>query len=197
MPEFYAGLLAEIIGNVGKYVGFGGGGKAAYRCGAAVFPAVFGDEFDRIQVIGSEIVPPFGQAVRLIEYPAVDLTLGNGGNETVVAELFGGNQQDADVAQCGFVQYFGAFDHFDQSVEHSGAGNVFSEHSVQLVFHQRLQGRNDDGQPAVTVIAVECGNLITQGFSAARGQDRQRVQTFHPRLHNGALPAFETFEIAK
>ena len=142
-------------------------------------------------------MPPFRQAVRFVKHPTVDLALRNGVDEAGITELFGRDKQDADVAQGGFVQDFGAFHHFHQAVEHGRAGDAFFLQAVQLVFHQRLQRRYDHRQAAVAVVAVERGQLVAQGFAAASGQHRQRVQPLHTRLHHGALSAFKAFHAAK
>ena len=135
--EFNTQFLAEMLADLIQYIRLAGGGKAADR-------GMFGrtvrfDELRGIQVIGPEIVPPFGQAVGLVEYPAIDLAVFDGADEAGVAKLLGRHEQDADVAQRHPVQNVGACHHVQHAVECGHAADAAFFQIAHLVHHQRLQ----------------------------------------------------------
>jgi len=54
---------------------------------------------------------------------------------------------------------------------------------LELVFHQRKQGRNHQGQSAQKL----SGKLVAEGFPAACGKNRRRRLAGQQQLHNPAL----------
>ena len=91
--------------------------KAAHGGGCRSIAVALGNEFGGIQIIGAEIVPPFGQAVCFVEYPAVDLAVFDGFDKARIAELFGCDKQNADIAQSDPVQYVRALRYRQHAVE--------------------------------------------------------------------------------
>ena len=190
---------AEGLGEVGadfvQYVRFGSGGEAAD--GGQVAAVVFFDVFGGVAVVGAEVVSPFGEAVCFVEDEAVDLPLFDGGEEAGVAELFRGNEEDADVAQGDTVEDVGAFGDAAHTVQGIDAADAVILQVFDLVHHQRLQRADDDGEAAVAVVAVEGGQLEADGFAAAGREDGQHVFARHARADDGFLSACNVFDGAE
>ena len=84
--ELDAQFFAEMFRNFLKDVRFRRCRKAAHGGGCRSVVVALGNEFGGIQIIGAEIVPPFGQAVCLVEYPAVNLAVFDGFDKARIAE---------------------------------------------------------------------------------------------------------------
>ena len=69
-----------------------------------------------------------------------------------------------------------------------GAGSV--AHRVDLVLHQRYQGRHDDG----SAVEDDGGQLVAETFAAAGGHDDKGVVAVQKALYDGLLVAFEFVE---
>ena len=87
-------LLAERFTEMGDnflaYVELRGSGEARHRRGIDPFPRrELSDEAGRVQVVRAEVVPPFRDAVGLVEHPGGDLTLAYGCCEGTGSQLFG------------------------------------------------------------------------------------------------------------
>lgn len=141
------------------------------------------DEAGDIQVVWPKVATPFRQAMRLIENPGTDLTLADRSPESLVAELLGRYQQNADIAHLDFLQYLGALRHRQQAIQRCGALDVTFQQPVDLILHQRLQRRDDDGKAAVTMKPVQRRQLIAQRLAPAGRQDGQDVLTTHAGQH--------------
>ena len=63
-------LVPEVISYLVLDVWLGGGGQAEHRRSLAA--QVLSDEPGDVAVVGAEVVPPLGQAVRLVQHPAGD-----------------------------------------------------------------------------------------------------------------------------
>ncbi|MEZ1377040.1 hypothetical protein QVM80_29715, partial [Enterobacter hormaechei] len=70
--------------------------------------------------------------MRLIENPGTDLTLADRSPESLVAELLGRYQQNADIAHLDFLQYLGALRHSQQAIQRCGALDVTFQQPVDL-----------------------------------------------------------------
>ena len=150
-----AELALDDVNDLGADILLGGGGEALHRWYIALLCLCkLTDKTDGIEVIGSEIVAPFGEAVGLVKDPGADLALGNGGAERGIAQLLRRHQQDADIAQPHPFQHLGPLGQGEHAGERCGdlgageAGEV-----IDLIFHQRLQGRDDDGQQITALVA--------------------------------------------
>ena len=147
------------------------------------------DEARDVEVVGPEVVSPLREAVRLVEHPGGDFAMPQRVGKRRAAELFGGDEDDAEVAQAQAVEHLLAFERCQESVEEAGAVHAALQQIVDLVLHQRLQGRDDDGERAGAVEARQRRQLVAQGLAAAGRQDRQRrparVAVAHDRLLQG------------
>jgi hypothetical protein len=59
----------------------------------------FADKADGIEIIGTEIVPPFRQTVGLVKDPGPDLPLADQTDKGTVTQLFRRDIENADIAQ--------------------------------------------------------------------------------------------------
>ena len=90
-------MLADVIEHVGlcsRGETTNGGKRAVIR--------EFFDEPRNVLVVRAEVVAPLRQTVGLIENPGTDLSLGDGASESLVAELFWGDEQYPDVTKLDF-----------------------------------------------------------------------------------------------
>ena len=106
--------------------------------------AAFGDEAGDVAVIRPEILAPFRQAVRLVENPGADFPLRQHLAHAAIAQLLGGDEQDADIPQAHAVEHVGPFRHVEQPVDRRAAVDAALAQALDLVLHQRDQRRDDD-----------------------------------------------------
>ena len=170
--EFDAKTLPEVLDDLGDDRGLGGGSQAQDR-GNCVVSGLVADEAADVAVVGPEVLPPFGKAVRLVEHPAADFALIQGLSQGAVAQLLGRDEQDAGVAQAYLVESIPAFRHGQQAVDGDAGGDAACVQPGHLIRHQRHQGRDDDREGAGLVVAGQGGNLVAQGL--AGGQDAEDV----------------------
>ena len=64
-----------------------------------------------IEVVGTEVMTPLGDAVGLVEYPGGDLPLFDGRFKGLASELLGSNVQERVLAEPDPFQHIAAFDH--------------------------------------------------------------------------------------
>src|SRR5210317_1937178 len=87
----------------------GGGREAADRWYRLIlFLGELPNEAGCVKIVRSEIVPPLGQTVGFIEYPATDLALPQNISDSDAAKLLGGNVQDSGVSQSDPLEYLPA-----------------------------------------------------------------------------------------
>ena len=110
---------------------------------------------------------PFRQTVGLVEDPGADLPLADGGEKRGVAQLFRGDQENADIAEPDAFQDLGAFRHGQHAGEGGGdLGAGQPGEIVNLILHQRLQWRDDDGQQVAAVVTHQRREEIAERLSA-------------------------------
>ena len=133
------------------------------------------DEPAGVEVVGPEVVPPFGETMGLVEHPAADLALGDGLGEGAVAQLLRRDVEQRDVAQPDPAQHVAALRRREQAVEGRGKGRAGApDQAVHLVLHQGLQRGEDDGEDAAAVVAHQGRELEAERLAAAGGQNRQQ-----------------------
>ena len=139
-------LVAEVPDDVGDDFRLGGGRQALDQRQRLVRRGVaaFGDEAGDVAVIRPEILPPFRQAVRLVENPGADFPLRQHLSHAAIAQLLGGDEQDADIPQAHAVEHVGPFRHVEQPVDCRAAIDAALAQALDLVLHQRDQRRDDD-----------------------------------------------------
>lgn len=115
----------------------------------------------------------------LIENPGTDLALAYRTPESLVAELFRRHQQDTDIAHLDLLQHVRALRHGQQAIERRSALHIAFQKPVNLILHQRLQRRNDDGQAAVAMKAIQRRQLVAQRFTTTGCQDRKHMPALH------------------
>ncbi|OQA05419.1 MAG: hypothetical protein BWY66_02504 [bacterium ADurb.Bin374] len=188
-----AGLLPEIGADLLDHVELRRGGEAGNRRQGGGFPEHLLQERAQEQVVGPEIVAPFRQAVRLVDDDKADLPLGKGVAERAVAHLFGGDPQDVDIAEGDFFVGLRPLEDGKQAVERPDVRDAAPREGVDLVFHQRLERRYDEGQQVSLPRLHQRGKLVTERLAAAGRQDDEAVPAFEDRfddilLGNGRRP---------
>ena len=139
-------LVAEVPDDVGDDFRLGGGRQALDQRQRLVRRGVaaFGDEAGDVAVIRPEILAPFRQAMRLVENPGADFPLRQHLAHAAIAQLLGGDEQDADIPQAHAVEHVGPFRHVEQPVDRRAAVDAALAQALDLVLHQRDQRRDDD-----------------------------------------------------
>ena len=172
MEEPETKLALDDVGDLRGHILLGRGGEALHGRDGDLLPfGEFTDEADGVEVIGTEVMPPFGQAVRLVEHPGADLPLADGLPEGGVAQLFRGDEQDADIAQADAFEHLAAFRQGEHAVQRGrdpGAGEPGK--IVDLVLHQGLQRRDDHGQQVAPLVAHQRRQQVAERFAAAGRQ---------------------------
>lgn len=163
----------------------GRGGEAGDRGGHA--GEVLADEACDVEVVGAEVLTPARQAVRLVEHPGGDLSQAQGLGEGAVAELFGGDQDDAGFAQANLVEGRAPLGRREHAVEGDRALDALPDEVVDLVLHQRLQRRDDDGELAGARVVRQCRHLVADRLAAPGGQDGQQAGLVEAGNHDLAL----------
>jgi len=80
-----------------------------------------------------------------------------------------------------------ALDRRQQAVDRHRAVHAQLHQVVDLVLHQRLQRRDDDGEQARAPVVHQRGQLVADRLAAAGGQHRQQALARQPGRHDGAL----------
>ena len=176
----------EVLDDLGDDRGLGGGGQAQDGGNLAVSGLV-ADEAADVTVVGPEVLAPFGQAVGLVEHPAADFALIQGLSQGAVAQLLGGDEHDAGVAQAHLVEGVASFRHGQQAVDGDAGCDAARLQPGHLIRHQGYQGRDDHGEGAGLVVAGQGGNLVAQGFAGAGRQDAEDVPAGHDGFDDGLL----------
>ena len=137
--------------------------------------AELADHRREAQVVGAEIVPPLGHAVRLVddeqgERPLLDRVAKRGRGEPLGRGEDDRRLPAAELLERGLIVLTGG--QHDRRMAEVGQ-------SLALVAHQGDQRRDDDGQ----IVAREGGELVTEALAAAGRHDHQRVAAVERRLH--------------
>jgi len=118
--------------------------------------------------------------MRLIEHPAANLAQGQHLFDRPAAQLLGRNVQNGDIPHAHALHDLPPFGRRQQTINRRGKGGPGIFHQVvHLVFHQGLQRRNHHSQQTAAHMARQGRQLIAQGFSATRRQDRQQGLVLH------------------
>ena len=177
----------EVRADVLDDVVLGGRGQAQDRRRATA--VMLGDETRDVAVVGAEVVPPLGEAVRLVDHPGADVAARDRLPERPVAELLGRDQHDPRVAEPDRVERLAAFRHRDEAVDGGGAGDALPAHHRHLVGHQRHQGRDHHGEGAGGLVAHQRRKLVAQRLAGPGGQDAEHVGAGQVALGDGPLQA--------
>ncbi len=156
-PEMFYDIFAD--------AGGGGGGER--------HEGDVGEDFaegGELAVFGAEIVSPFGDAVGFVDGDEADVPAGEGLLEVVEHGAFGGDVEEAEFSGFEAGKAVAGFFGGEGGVEESG-GDSGGLESVDLIFHERDQGRNDESEAGVD----EGGKLVAEGFSAAGGEESEDV----------------------
>ena len=148
------------------------------------------DEARGVEVVRAEVVAPLGQAVGFVEDPGPDLALLDGVADRAVTELLGGDVQQAAGTVRHLLQHPAALGRGHHPVQSRGVRGVRGPlHSVDLVLHQRLQGRDHHRQQPQTLVPSQGRELEADGLSAASGQHGVDGPATQARRGDGPLQA--------
>lgn len=151
----------EGAGDVGADFGGGGGGAGEQAGGGEL-----GDGFAEALVVGAEVVAPAADAVGFVDGKERDSGGGEGGEEGAVAEAFGGDVDEAEGAAGEAVEGVGLFVGGLAGVDVGGGDSAGGE-GVDLVFHERDEGADDDGD----AFEEQGGELVAEALAGAGGHD--------------------------
>ena len=184
-----AQLLAEMADDVGDDFRLGGcrqtldQGQVTARC----ILRRLADEAGDVAVVRAKVLPPLRQAVRFVENPGADFALRQHLAHAAIAQLFRGDEQDADVAQPHAFEHVGTLGHRQQPVDRRATVDAAFVQALDLILHQRHQRRNDDRQGAGTDKARQGGNLVAQRLAGAGRQNAEAVIAAHRALDDDLL----------
>jgi hypothetical protein len=148
------------------------------------------DGIRELEIRGPEIVAPLGDAVRFVNDDQVNLDPFQGADEPRVGEPLGGRQQKLRRRARQGRQRVGSF------AGRQGAIELRRPHPqlvqlVDLVLHERDQGRHHDGHSG----QVQGGQLVAQRLARAGRHDRKCVATVHNGVDHGLLPRTKRFQV--
>ena len=172
---------AEALADVVAHEGVGGGGQS--DDGRVAQAGSGGAE---VAVAGAEVVAPLRDAVGLVDGEEGDVDAAQGGDKTTVGEALGGNVEEAEVAIGDAAQDVGLLLAGDSRIDGRG-GDPVARERIDLVLHQREQGRDNEGE----AIEEEGGELIADALAPARGENGQRVAPAEDRGHDLRLSGQE------
>ena len=127
-------------------------------------------ELGNLPILGAEIVAPLADAVRLINGEEVHAPTFEIGEHPREHEAFGRGVEEAELAVVQAAQAGASLVGVEGGIQERRRDAAGGER-VHLVFHQRDEGRDDDGEAA----AGERGELETQRLAAAGGQQGDHV----------------------
>ncbi|MNQ75308.1 hypothetical protein D3C85_900950 [compost metagenome] len=161
-------------GELGLHVGDhrrrGGGGEQQHL-GNAELALVVG----QLEVVGTEVVAPLGDAVGFVDHQQGDRHLADEVAEAFVLQAFDRDHQDLQFAGSGPGHHCTGLFAALRRVDAGGADAVAGEKG-QLILHQRQQRRDHQGQ----VWQVQGRQLVAQRLARPGGKDRRRRA---PRQH--------------
>ena len=100
-----------------------------------------------------------------VEHPGTDFALADGLEKRPAPQLLGRDVQQRNVAHCDAMQHVAPLQRRQQPVQRRGATQRRRHplrELIHLVFHQRLQRRNHDGQGPATFHPRQRRKLETQ-----------------------------------
>ena len=101
-----AELVPKVTHDVLHHVGLCGCGQTQHRRDR-LRACLLADEASHVAVVGSEVVPPFRQAVGLVQHPGPDLALVEHPAQRPVAKLLGRDDENARVPEPHPVEHIG------------------------------------------------------------------------------------------
>ena len=186
--EHFGLVHAEVFLDVALHLGRGGGRQRNH----GHILADLLDDFSDVAVFGTEVVAPFGDAVRLVDGVKRDVDI----LEKVHVFLFGQGFR-CDIQQFGLagddvIADFGDLGLVERGVQEVRNASVGSERAdgVNLVLHQCNQRGDDDG----CALAHQCRKLIAHGLAAAGGHNHETILSLQQRLDDFQLVALERFK---
>ena len=151
----------EAAADVGEHLRGGGGGQRQGALGAEEL-----GEAGQLQVVGAEVVPPLGDAVRLVDGEERHRNPRDRLAEPLVVETFRGHVEEADRAFADGVHEGAHLVAGEGRIEAAG-GHAAPGELVDLVLHQGDQRRDHEGQAG----QQEGRDLIAERLAAAGGED--------------------------
>ena len=175
----------EMVADVAHHLGLGRGGQAQDGCRGIARELL--DEAADIAVIRPEIVPPFADAMRLVQHPKANLALVQHRSDRRRAQLFGRDQQHRCIAHPHLFQRIVAFGQRQHAVHRDRAGNPRPRQPLHLIGHQRHQRRDHHRQRPGRLEPRQRRDLVADRFAGAGGQDAQHGFARHRLGHNALL----------
>ncbi len=161
-------VLDDLAGRVGlRRRGEQEDGRHRARLGDA------SDRLEHVRVVGPEVVTPLRQTVGLVEDHRADLATLQESHDSVVSKLLRGQVEEPARARPDLFEHLRPKEARQTTVDCASVGNAVLE-GVDLVLHQGLQGRDDDGELSEQPIARLRRHLKAKGLAASRRQDSER-----------------------
>src|ERR687890_1042262 len=126
------------------------------------------------QVVRAEVVTPLRDAVGLVYDEETDAGTPQREDELQGPEAFGGHVEHLHLPRADPPLDLPALFRREPGVERGRIGDRALKQGVDLIFHQRDQGRDDHRQ----ALLHQRGHLVTQALAAASGHHRERVPAF-------------------
>ena len=140
-----------------------------------------------VAIVGSEVVPPPGEAVGLVQHPGADLALIQHLPEGAVAELLRRDEHQACITEPDAVQRSSPFGQGQQPVDGYARADPARLQSRHLIRHERDQGRDHHRQGAGLVMTGQRRNLVAERLAGPGRQDPEDMFPGHRRLDDRLL----------
>ena len=173
LPEF----LSEVRHDFLAHVELRRRREACDRSRLDTFPlGKLPNKTGRVQVIRTEIVPPFRDTVGFIEYPRCDLSLADRILEPAIAQLLGRHVQQSEPPHQHAFKYIVPLRHGEQAVHgrREARSPGLSIEVLDLVLHECLERGEHYGKGAGALVVHDRGQLKTQRLTAAGRQDPEQ-----------------------
>ena len=135
------------------------------------------------QVVGPEVVPPLGDAVRLVDDEQRDACRAQRLDDLVVGQLLGGQEHVLGGAVAQLLPRPAGLRRPLGGVDHDGVGRLGAGEALALVALQGDQRRDHDRR----AVEEQGGHLVDRGLPRAGGQHREHVAALGERLHRRQL----------
>ncbi len=143
----------------------------------------------QLEVVRPEVVPPLGDAVRLVDREQRDRRLGQLGEEALVVEPLGCDVEELQAAGAEAVGDVACLGLLDARIE-PRCIDALEHERVDLILHQRDQRRDDDGD----AVEHQGGELIAEALPGSGGEHRERGAAGEERLDDALLARSEGAE---
>ena len=155
----------------------GGGGQGNARRRAELDPRLAD-----LGVIGTEVVAPLADAVRLVNRQQTRLDLPHRFEKAAAAETLGGDIDQVVKIRLNLKNALALFVEVEGAIEQRRSNAALNQR-VDLILHQRDQGADHQGQAR----QEERGELITKTFAPARRHHAENVAPLKDILNHLAL----------